>query len=36
LIEVAFYRIDPSRSQEAFFTLTRDWDGILVPEGYDV
>ena len=34
--EVAFYRIDPSRSKEAFFSLIDDWDGILVSDGYGV
>jgi transposase len=34
--EVAFYRIDPSRSKEAFFALIDDWDGILVSDGYGV
>jgi transposase len=31
---VAFYRIDPHRSKEAFEKLVRDWDGILVSDGY--
>jgi transposase len=31
--EVAFSRIDPSRSQEACFALIDEWDGILVSEG---
>jgi transposase len=34
--EVAFYRIDSSRSKEAFFALIDDWDGILVSDGYGV
>jgi transposase len=34
--EVAFYRIDPSRSKEAFFALIDDWEGILVSDGYGV
>ena len=33
---VAFYRIDPSRSKEAFLALIDDWDGILVSDGYGV
>jgi transposase len=31
---VAFYRIDPHRSKEAFENLVQDWDGILVSDGY--
>lgn len=31
---VAFYRIDPHRSKEAFEKLVRDWEGILVSDGY--
>ena len=31
---VAFYRIDPHRSKEAFENLVRDWDGILVSDSY--
>lgn len=34
--QVAFYRLDPSRSQEAFLSLIDDWDGILVSDGYGV
>jgi transposase len=34
--EVAFYRIDPSRSTAAFLALIDDWDGILVSDGYGV
>ena len=34
--EVAFYRIDPRRSTEAFFALIDDWQGILVSDGYGV
>jgi nucleoside permease NupC len=31
---VAFYRIDPHRSKEAFEQLVQDWDGILVSDSY--
>jgi transposase len=31
---VAFYRIDPHRSKEAFENLIQDWNGILVSDGY--
>jgi len=31
---VAFYRIDPHRSKEAFDQLIQDWDGILVSDSY--
>ena len=31
---VAFYRIDPHRSKEAFEKLVQDWNGILVSDGY--
>ena len=31
---VAFYRIDPHRSKEAFQHLVEDWQGILVSDGY--
>jgi transposase len=34
--EVALYRIDPSRSTQAFLALIDDWDGILVSDGYNV
>jgi transposase len=34
--QVAFYRIDPSRSKEAFLALIDDWEGILVSDGYGV
>jgi transposase len=34
--QAAFSRIDPSRSQEAFFALIDDWDGLLVSDGYGV
>ena len=34
--DVAFYRIDPHRSKEAFLALIDDWDGILVSDGYGV
>ena len=33
---VAFYRIDPHRSKEAFQSLIADWQGILVSDGYGV
>jgi transposase len=32
--QVAFYRIDPHRSKEAFEQLIQDWQGILVSDGY--
>jgi transposase len=31
---VAFYRIDPKRSKQAFLRLIDDWDGILVSDSY--
>ena len=31
---VAFYRLDPNRSQKAFEKLIEDWQGILVSDGY--
>jgi len=31
---VAFYRIDPHRSKEAFDRLIQDWQGILVSDSY--
>jgi transposase len=31
---VAFYRIDPHRSKEAFENLIQGWNGILVSDGY--
>jgi transposase len=31
---VAFYRIDPHRSREAFEQLIQDWEGILVSDSY--
>ena len=31
---VAFYRIDPKRSKQAFLRLIEDWDGILVSDSY--
>lgn len=34
--QVAFYRIDPHRSKEAFQGLIDDWKGILVSDGYGV
>lgn len=34
--QVAFYRIDPSRSKAAFLALIDAWDGILVSDGYGV
>ena len=30
---LAFYRIDPHRSKEAFEKPVRDWNGILVSDG---
>lgn len=33
---VAYYRIDPHRSKEAFVALIDDWNGILVSDGYGV
>lgn len=33
---VAFYRIDPHRSRQAFQNLIADWQGILVSDGYGV
>jgi transposase len=33
---VAYYRIDPHRSKEAFWALIEDWKGILVSDGYGV
>ena len=32
--QVAFYRIDPHRSKEAFEQLIEDWEGILVSDSY--
>jgi transposase len=32
--KVAFYRIDPHRSNEAFEKLVQDWEGILVSDSY--
>ena len=32
--KVAFYRIDPHRSKEAFQQLIKDWEGILVSDSY--
>lgn len=34
--KVAYYRIDPHRSKEAFLALIEDWQGILVSDGYGV
>ena len=34
--KVAYYRIDPHRSKEAFWALIEDWQGILVSDGYGV
>jgi transposase len=31
---VAFYRIDPHRSKDAFQQLVKDWEGILVSDSY--
>jgi transposase len=31
---VAFYRIDPHRSKEAFEQLVQDWQGILISDSY--
>jgi transposase len=31
---VAFYRIDPHRSKEAFEKLIQDWEGILISDSY--
>ena len=31
---VAFYRIDQHRSKDAFNKLVKDWDGILISDGY--
>ena len=31
---VAFYRIDPHRSKQAFEQLIQDWQGLLVSDGY--
>lgn len=33
---VAFFMIHPNRSKEAFLALIRDWEGILVSDGYGV
>jgi transposase len=33
---VAFYRIDPHRSKEAFNQLIKNWNGILVSDGYNL
>lgn len=33
---VAFYRIDPRRSKQAFQSLIEDWKGILISDGYGV
>jgi transposase len=33
-LSVAFYRIDPNRSKEAFLRLIKDWAGILVSDSY--
>lgn len=34
--KVAYYRIDPHRSKDAFVALIDDWQGILVSDGYGV
>jgi transposase len=31
---VAFYRIDPHRSKQAFEQLIQDWKGILISDSY--
>lgn len=31
---VAFFRIDPKRSKQAFLELIADWNGILISDGY--
>lgn len=31
---VAFFRIDPHRSKQAFLELIADWNGILISDGY--
>jgi transposase len=33
---VAFFMIHPNRSKEAFLALIKDWEGILVSDGYRV
>ncbi len=33
---VAFYRIDPHRSKEAFYQLVQDWEGILISDSYSL
>lgn len=33
---VAFYRIDPHRSKEAFNQLIKDWEGILISDSYSL
>ena len=33
---VPYYRIDPHRSQEAFFALIDEWKGLLGSDGYGV
>jgi transposase len=33
---VAYYRIDPHRSKEAFVALIEDWPGIVLSDGYGV
>ena len=33
---VAFYRIDPHRSKQAFEQLVQDWEGILVSDSYNL
>ena len=34
--KVAYYRIDPHRSKDAFVALIEEWQGILVSDGYGV
>lgn len=31
---VAFFRIDPHRSKQAFLELIADWQGVLISDGY--
>ena len=33
---VAFFRIDPKRSKQAFLSLIEDWKGILISDGYQL
>ena len=34
--KIAYFKIHPNRSKEAFHTLIEDWNGILVSDGYGV